>query len=296
MKNQRTDAQEVEARSMEAGAGIELGTIGAANMDPPGDLDAEVRRRSLDGVRRALGGLAVRCQRHVLQTVLDESQPVIEAADELLNMEAEIKAVVKHLPAGTRAIVGILESLVALDGETVGVDFGPGLLDSLRRDGPTIRAVCGDLCTDPDMGVLCRAYKLAARILDAEDPEGDEAPEAPATPEAEAPAPGSAADRLLTLDKARGELRPVARWLLDRSRPEKLMAVLSHELLKHETEIRQQGLYGGDIGNDLLWDIEADMQAAANPPAVQGNEAAALAFVRMLLEQDREEARHDEDR
>jgi len=84
-------------------------------------------------------------------------------------------------------------------------------------------------------------------------------------------------------DRARGELRLIAEWLTKRSREEKLVAVLSGELLRHAEVLRSEGLYDGDIANEVLntWERELEENDPDDSPETQFVRGYCMALARL---------------
>ena len=72
-------------------------------------------------------------------------------------------------------------------------------------------------------------------------------------------------------EKAKGELRLIAEWLNERTREEKLVALISDELLRHRDFLTQEDLYDGDIVDEMLnaWEQELQENDPSDSPEMQ---------------------------
>ncbi len=84
--------------------------------------------------------------------------------------------------------------------------------------------------------------------------------------EPEGKTPDDADGRRLTSGKAYGECARVVAWLLEADWRTRLTVVLSHALLSHETKLKRETFYNGDIGNDLLHDWEDEFFERQSSP------------------------------
>ncbi|MHC4518338.1 MAG: hypothetical protein ACYTAS_07105 [Planctomycetota bacterium] len=84
-------------------------------------------------------------------------------------------------------------------------------------------------------------------------------------------------------EKAKGELKLIAEWLTARTRQEKLVAVLSGELLRHAHVLNNEGLYEGDIANEVLntWEQELEENDPDDGPEMQFARGYCMALSRM---------------
>ena len=85
------------------------------------------------------------------------------------------------------------------------------------------------------------------------------------------------------LEKARRELRLIAEWLSKRTREEKLVAVLSGELLRHKDVLNHENLYDGDIASEMLneWEEELQEDDPDDSPEMQFIRGYCMALTRM---------------
>ncbi|MDI9433669.1 MAG: hypothetical protein QM570_18295 [Planctomycetota bacterium] len=81
----------------------------------------------------------------------------------------------------------------------------------------------------------------------------------------------NAPDRTFRAEKASGSLRPIAEWLAGRTSEAKLTALIVFDLLRHEYIFRREGLYAGEMGNDLLttWKREVLDHSPSDDPREQ---------------------------
>jgi hypothetical protein len=84
-------------------------------------------------------------------------------------------------------------------------------------------------------------------------------------------------------EKAKGELRLIAEWLSGRTREEKLVALISDELLRHRDVLNQENLYDGDIVDEMLnaWEQELQENDPNDSPEMQFVRGYCIALNRM---------------
>jgi hypothetical protein len=102
-------------------------------------------------------------------------------------------------------------------------------------------------------------------------------------PVVEKPPVEEAAPSDFSPEKAKGELRLIAEWLTKRTRQEKLVAVLSGELLRHAEILNSEGLYNGDIANEVLnmWERELEENDPEDSPETQFVRGYCMALARI---------------
>ena len=84
-------------------------------------------------------------------------------------------------------------------------------------------------------------------------------------------------------EKAKRELRLIAEWLSARTREEKLVALISDELLRHREFLSQEDLYDGDIVDEMLnaWEKELQENDPSDSPEMQFVRGYCMALNRM---------------
>jgi len=79
-------------------------------------------------------------------------------------------------------------------------------------------------------------------------------------------AQGRTAKACLSLDKASAEFRWMVEWLKACSPEQRLAAIVVSELLCSETDFKEEGMYEGRVGNDVLNDWGEEIAEFADDP------------------------------
>jgi len=281
------EAQGMTGTPIDPPEGTEVAEEAAAAGEGQNKQD-EIWASAKERLRACLVPFNTRFAERLLRDALQESQGTTGPADELIRMEAEVRAVLDRLPVKARAAIETLMKVQAIEGLSIGVTWGNTIADEIWHSFEGIAQACRELPDDPDVKVLARACRLASDIKEPGYPQWQ--PQAPGemTEPAESPA-GEVADaaepeRRFRLDKAKGELRPLAEFLMGATHREKLIAVALNRLSNGDIEDvlgpNKAALYDGQIGWEIQQDWMDDVFRAADgnqqlPPA----ERAVAAFV-----------------
>ena len=109
-------------------------------------------------------GCNARYRQEVLETALRETEQVTDTADRLNGLFPGVNRVVAGLDLKTRSIVGMLQEIAWVEGESVGVSFGNDIMCTVMHDYETIDQGLTDLSDDPDIIAIGEAYRLARMI------------------------------------------------------------------------------------------------------------------------------------
>jgi len=121
-------------------------------------------RDVLKNVRQEVSAYNKRFQHKILSAALDEVQPSIDAADKLAGMEGKVRAIYDRLPVRTKALITILQRIQAVEGMSVGVDYGNDILFNVICDEKFVEETLKENPEDEDLACLNEAYGLAELI------------------------------------------------------------------------------------------------------------------------------------
>ena len=121
-------------------------------------------RDVLKNVRQEVSAYNKRFQYKILSAALDEVQPSIDAADKLAGMEGKVRAIYDRLPVRTKALIAILQRIQAVEGMSVGVDYGNDILFNVLCDEKFVEEALKENPEDEDLACLNEAYGLAELI------------------------------------------------------------------------------------------------------------------------------------
>jgi hypothetical protein len=220
-----------------------------------------------------------------IQDELDLVEASCSVEDQFDAMRAAVEAAASQIDPKARLMFGLLFTIWAVDGVTQ-IRWPAELMQSFE-DG--IEEGCRTFGDDPHVKTLVRAYRLAQRITGEDEGEADvdEVPALDTGPTVEPAATTEGTGRQCTLDKAHPELKQVVGWMLAQPFRVRLAAILMNALLLHETSIKEDGQYKGDIGNDIIKDWENDVLLAAGNAeylnSVGGIEAALVGYTAALV-------------
>jgi hypothetical protein len=108
-----------------------------------------------------------RFQHNVLSAALEKVTEVIVRADKLIEMEDSVRDICERLDAKTKCVIAILQEVAAVEGCSIGVDYGYDLLYSKLRNRELVEKARKDLPNDHDVACLGEAYELASFINEA---------------------------------------------------------------------------------------------------------------------------------
>jgi len=175
----------------------------------------EHERSVLKDVREPVRLFNKRFQHEILSTALAEVQPAIDAADKLIAMEGKVRAIYGGLDSRTKALFTVLQALSAVEGQSVGVDYGSDMQSDFLNEPEYPESVEQALKENPkdeDLKFLAEVYELARTIRE-EDAQPAK-PQAQSAPPSETPA----AQAEQPLDKAQ---RMVADAIANPPKPKK---------------------------------------------------------------------------
>ncbi len=218
-----------------------------------------------------------------IQDELDLVEAACGVEDRFDAMRTAVEKAASQIDPKARLMFGLLFTIWAVDGVTQ-IRWPDELMQSFREG---IEEGCRTFGDDPHVKTLIHAYRLAQRITGEDDGDVDEVPVVEVPEVAATEAGPAVAQRRCTLDKAHPELSQMVGWMLAQPFHVRLAAILMNTLLLHETSIKKNGQYKGDIGNDIVKDWESDVLLAAGDAdylnSVGGIEAAMAGYTAALV-------------
>lgn len=100
-------------------------------------------------------------QKAILKMVTNELSLVTIRINKLAKKERQIRRICDNLDTKTKCVVAVLQELAAVEGCSVGVDFGSDLLHAQLRNSNVVKQACKELPEDPDIICLAEVYELA---------------------------------------------------------------------------------------------------------------------------------------
>lgn len=218
---------------------------GPTDEKPTRDLHLQ---KALVDVLRPISCYNARFRHEVLTAALEDVSKTIKPADKLLAMEEQVRKICDGLDVKTKAVIAILGELAAVEGYTIGVEYGSDILHGELRGKALVDEARKQLPDDPDLTCLAKIYELAKSISKAEDERHGFRMEESANEE-------TAEEELQTTDQADEQpmsqtastetkepkpegnptLFAVKKWLNKRSYAEKLTAVVVGRLIMVES-------------------------------------------------------------
>ena len=144
--------------------GETLKGIMAKKKEQAGPADEkQLFENDLKRIRESARCFNARHKEQLLKAALQETSNVTDCADKLIAMESQFRDIIAKLDPKSKAVIGILEELAAVEGCSVDVDYGSKILEELS-DADAIQAAFKELSGDPDRDCLLDFYDSATFI------------------------------------------------------------------------------------------------------------------------------------
>jgi len=112
-------------------------------------------------IRKAIGIYNVRFQHKILSELLADAEQVTIRADRLLAMEEQVRAIYAALDVKTKALFTVLGELIKVEGLSLDVDFGNGIMFQALADKDFVGAAVKEYPDDENLVCLNEVYQLA---------------------------------------------------------------------------------------------------------------------------------------
>ena len=167
---------------------------------PKKDTRQQHLDKGVEDINEKIGAWNARFQLDALEQAAEKPRKIMALVDRLNSLEPRIRKIVGRLDLKSRSVFCALFRFQALDGQSIGCDFGIRVMVEFHNDCESVDKALEELPDDADVQFLAKANSLASHIDDLcenrEVEEGDietielanvSAPGAPATEEPEAP-------------------------------------------------------------------------------------------------------------
>lgn len=121
-------------------------------------------QEGLNMVRERLRGFDVLSREEILGTALEDIHKVTDKASRLNNLRDRVCDIYDRLDAKAKCAIAVLQELAAVDGCSVGVDYGYELLYQTGRDVGCVEQALTELPDDADVKCLAEVYELSSFI------------------------------------------------------------------------------------------------------------------------------------
>ena len=133
-------------------AAAETGTSGK-----PGFMFEE----ALSNVRKKLERFNALTQKEILEAVLEQVHTITDRASRLNALKERVYRIYDCLDVKAKCAITVLQELAAVDGCSVGVDFGYELLYTTARNKRCVEQAQAELPDDADVKILAEVFELA---------------------------------------------------------------------------------------------------------------------------------------
>lgn len=121
-------------------------------------------KEKLSDVLKAIKGSVVSEQADILNLAIKEVHKVTDRASRLNNLRNRVCDIYDGLDVKAKCAIAVLQELAAVDGCSVGVDYGYELLYTTGRDKGCIEQALAELPDDADIKILAEVFELSSFI------------------------------------------------------------------------------------------------------------------------------------